>query len=163
MCWRNRYKIHNEAFIELGSGLGALLENSAPEYRRSVLVPLIVLGLVSRPGTSERSSCLTSFQHLKDFLLGSYISATADVIPNPSGGRPQDLDLCPVDKLDAYSVDSERERKESAPASSRGLALSTTEGNWNHMLERLRLDLRCKIRCHAPPSIIMSEQADFTC
>ncbi|KAH7073583.1 hypothetical protein BKA63DRAFT_36278 [Paraphoma chrysanthemicola] len=130
--WSRRYEIHNEAFAELSNSLFALSIVEDISYLRYALLPLVILALVSRPGSHERALCFSQFERFKQFM--AYESAG----PTPIGGSPLDFDIR-WDLLDAYSTEMEQFRGQDLVYLEPELRDSAPEWNWLHMLKRINL------------------------
>lgn len=136
--WNRRYEIHNKAFSDLHHSLVSLLEPGRKLYLRYAFLPLVILALASRSGSSERMICMRGFE---EFQASAKSQVTA---PSPIGGGPLSFDI-PWERLDAYSAEVEQERNSNVVFVEAQLHNSAPEWNWSSMLERIDLKLICKL------------------
>jgi hypothetical protein len=136
--WHRRYDIHNKALSELVSSVHALSAHEDPSYLRYVLIPLMILGLVSRPGSIEREVYLGQMDRFKQCMIQE-----STTMPNPVGGLPPTVNI-PWDLLDAYSMQMEQQNCDRAGFIFSGLHNTAPEWNWHYMLKRLNLTSICK-------------------
>ncbi|KAF2826500.1 hypothetical protein CC86DRAFT_406762 [Ophiobolus disseminans] len=123
--WHRRYNIHNEATAELFQSLSAISDCEDTSYLRYAALPLMVLALISQPGSVERNLCMVLLERFKAFM------ADQSVTSNPIGGSALDFDI-PWERLDAYSAEMERQRSEPQ-------LHSAPEWNWWFMLKHMNL------------------------
>jgi hypothetical protein len=135
--WHRRYDIHNEAMNELSRSLFVLSTLDDASYLRYALLPLIVLALVSRPGSSERALALSQFQRFNDVMKETRTAQT------PIGGSPLQLGI-PWDRLDAFSAETERHQQDDMINVESQLSNAAPEWNWWYMLKRIDLKQVCK-------------------
>jgi hypothetical protein len=135
--WQRQYNIHNEAFSELSRSLVGFTHHENTPYLRFALLPLTILALVSRPGSSERALCLDLFETFKNLM------AFDSAVPGPIGGAPLDFDI-PWDRLDAYSAEIEQQQLDSMVFVGSELQDSAPEWNWWGMLSRIDFEILCK-------------------
>lgn len=129
--WDDRYDIHAEAFSTLASDLLSLEPHIDPTILQSILVPVIILGLVSKSGSEERAIWATynaKWEGLLNFAQGGL-----DYGHNM--GSP-----IPWEKLDAYSEFIESMGTHSTEL----LKGSAPEWNWWDMLKHIDLELHCE-------------------
>ncbi|KAJ4347832.1 uncharacterized protein N0V89_009202 [Didymosphaeria variabile] len=126
--WDARYDIHAEAFSTLASTLTALQPHMEPLTLRCVLMPVMILSLVSRPNSEERSICAIYFAKLEEFMM----STSRDT--NDAKNTAYSI---PWEKLDAYSKAVETQRGDGTPS----MKGSAPEWNWWEMLNHIDLDL----------------------
>ncbi|KAF2471193.1 uncharacterized protein BDR25DRAFT_313817 [Lindgomyces ingoldianus] len=149
--WGNRYEIHNEAFSALSTSFFSLYENLDPVYLRYITLPLLILALVSRDGSAERTLCFSYFNKFKQFMVTNYPPRAPDAnpysreratrSPSPQGGEQLEFDV-PWDKLDAYSAAVEQGRQSGGyMQGDGGLTAGAPEWNWWDMLNTLKMDL----------------------
>jgi hypothetical protein len=137
--WNMRYDIHNEAFVSLVAALAALHDDGPPLGSRYVLMPVLILALVTRPGSKERDLCVS--------FINKFKSSMASVSLDPTGGEELDLNI-PWDKLDAYSDLVEKERRDSVGSAETLMPQSAPEWNWWDMLKHTDMNMSCK--CSLP-------------
>jgi hypothetical protein len=136
--WNRRYDIHNDAMSELFSSLSNLSTNQDASYLRYALIPLIILGLVSRPGSIERALYFAQMGRFQQCMVRKSIA-----MPNPVGGSLPKVNI-PWDQLDAYSRQMEQHQRDSAGFVFNGLRNAAPEWNWYHMLRHLNLTSICE-------------------
>jgi hypothetical protein len=136
--WHRRYEIHNDALSELVSSLSALSTHENSSYLRYVLIPLIVLALVSRPESTERALYLGQMESFQRSM-----AQESTKTPNPIGGLVPGGQI-PWDRLDAYSMDMEQQRRDSIGFGSTGLYNAAPEWNWYYMLKHINLTTICE-------------------
>ncbi|CAI6333989.1 unnamed protein product [Periconia digitata] len=130
--WNSRYKIHEEAFSSLFTSLMFLHDNTEPAYARYVLLPVFILGLVSRPGSKERALCLSYYARFE--------SSVNNPPTNIGGGEKLGLDI-PWEALDAYSEVISRGVTDIFLPEADTLVNSAPEWNWWDMLLSLDMNL----------------------
>jgi hypothetical protein len=135
--WHRRYDIHNEATAQLYQSLSTLTDYEDASYLRYALLPLMVLALISRPDSNERTLSLGLFERFKSSM--AYQGAT----PNPIGGSALDFDI-PWQKLDAYSTKMEQQRRDDVVFVESQLLNSAPEWNWWLMLKHMNLQTICE-------------------
>lgn len=128
--WETRYGIHMEAFSTLASTLSALELHLGPTSLGLVLVPVIILGLVSRANSEERELCM--------WYISKFLEPMANPSFGPTSGETLSFDI-PWEKLDEYNEAIENHR--GAEATMEG---SAPEWNWWDMLKHIDLNLSCK-------------------
>jgi hypothetical protein len=136
--WHRRYEIHNNALSELVSSLSALSTIEDNSYLRYVLLPLTVLGLVSRPGSLERALYLGQMESFQRSMVQE-----STTTPSPIGGLVPEGHI-PWDLLDAYSMEMEQQRRDSTGFGSIELDNAAPEWNWYYMLKRVNTISICK-------------------
>ncbi|KAF2729876.1 hypothetical protein EJ04DRAFT_58091 [Polyplosphaeria fusca] len=153
--WDKRYEIHDEAFSALYSNLFSIHDNLPPVCLRYIVLPIIILALVSRPGSSERTLCLSYFGKFKDFMETNYPpdspidaprSREQTQSPSPQGGENLEFDI-PWDRLDAYSEVVERQKQESIHSDDGVLTKGAPEWNWWDMLRNSQLSMIWPVTC----------------
>ncbi|KAF2183869.1 hypothetical protein K469DRAFT_710248 [Zopfia rhizophila CBS 207.26] len=146
--WPNRYEIHNEAFSALSTSFFTLFDYMDPIYLRYIVLPLIILALVSRPGSAERALCFSYFDKFKQFMAtkeppkstaDSSYSRERTTSPSPLAGEHLDFDI-PWEKLDAFSEATEHGRRNDIGQGFDKLTAGAPEWNWWDMLNHLKLD-----------------------
>jgi hypothetical protein len=135
--WQRQHDIHDGAWSELSSSLFALSEHSDALYLRYAMLPIMIMGLTSRPGSRERLVCLDCIRRFKE------ASSTGGAPSDPTVSSPLEFNI-PWDRLDAYSAEFEREQSERAAFFELPLYASAPEWNWQDMLERLDMKILCK-------------------
>jgi hypothetical protein len=135
--WYRRHDIHNDATNQLSRSLSTLSTLEDASYLRYALLPLVILALVSRPGSSERALALSQFQRFTDVTNETRLAQT------PIGGSPLKLDI-PWDRLDAFSAETERHKQDDMIHVESQLYNAAPEWNWWQMLKRINLEQVCK-------------------
>lgn len=128
--WETRYDIHMEAFSTLSSTLDALRPHLGPASFGLVLLPVIILGLVSRPSSEERELC--------QWYISKFLEPMASTSLSPTSDETLGFEI-PWEKLDAYAEIAEKQRGEEEAA----MEDSAPEWNWWDMLKHIDLDLSC--------------------
>jgi hypothetical protein len=136
--WHRRYEIHNDALSELVSSLSALSTHEDSSYLRYVLIPFIVLALVSQPGSTERALYLGQMESFQRSM-----AQESTKTPNPIGGLVPEAQI-PWDRLDAYSMEMEQQRRDSNGLGSTELYNAAPEWNWYYMLRHINLTTICE-------------------
>jgi hypothetical protein len=135
--WDRRYDIHNEAVSELVESLSNFRGIEDASFLRYVLIPLIILALVSRPGSAERTLCADLFEQFTNSM------AVKRSTLNPIGGPPLSLDI-PWERLDAYSAQVQQPRQDTEAEAEIRLRNAAPEWNWWYMLKEINLSNACK-------------------
>jgi hypothetical protein len=135
--WKRRYDIHNDAVSELYDSLAFLHTLDDASFLRYVMLPMVVLALVSLPGSHERALYGMLLQRFKD----SMSSLRRDT--NPIGGSSIDYDIS-WDALDGYSAEIKQQLRNSTGYVEPILKNAAPEWNWRHMLKRINLTSACK-------------------
>lgn len=135
--WSRRYQIHNEAISELCGNLTALVTYGHVSFLRHAILPLLVLSLVSRSRTFERTASIDLFVQFKRYM------ASMASTPTPIGGPQMELNV-PWGRLDAFSAEVEQQRFESMVYVEDELHNSAPEWNWRYMLQHTKIDTACK-------------------
>jgi hypothetical protein len=137
--WNRRYNIHNDALSELVSSLHALSAHEDASYLRYSLIPLMILGLVSRPGSIERELYFGQMDRFEQCM-----TQESTTMPNPIGGSPSAVNI-PWDLLDAYSMQMEQQHCDRTGFILSELHNTAPEWNWHHMLKHLNLTSICEL------------------
>ncbi|KAF2002571.1 hypothetical protein P154DRAFT_618624 [Amniculicola lignicola CBS 123094] len=138
--WETRYQIHDEAFLALTTSFYALYEDLNPASIRYLLLPIIVMGLVSRPNSGERELCFSFFRKFKDYMAKCSWDpnlAQGDCAADRVVGEELELDI-PWDKLDSYS---HLVQEINPDFDGTGLTLGAPEWNWWDMMRHVDLNL----------------------
>ena len=90
-----------EAFSTLASTLSALELHLGPTSLGLVLVPVIILGLVSRANSEERELCM--------WYISKFLEPMANPSFGPTSGETLSFDI-PWEKLDEYNEAIENHR-----------------------------------------------------
>jgi hypothetical protein len=135
--WHRRYEIHNDALAELSNSFRALAMLEDASFLRYAMVPVVVLALISRPGSDERALFNGLLERFKQAMASERAKQT------PIGGNPLDVDI-PWARLDAYSVEAEQQRYDSRFPIDDVLHNAAPEWNWYHMLKQVNLTTICK-------------------
>jgi hypothetical protein len=135
--WHRRYEIHNEAVSELSCSFSALSILQDASYLRYAFLPLVILALVSQPGSHERALSIAQFHRFNNSI--AHKRATS----NPIGGSPLDFDI-PWDRLDAYSAEIEQQRRDNVVFVEPQLYNAAPEWNWWYMLKQTKLTPICE-------------------
>jgi hypothetical protein len=135
--WHRRYDIHNEATEDLSRSFSALSTLEDALYLRYALLPLIILALISRPGSNERALALSQFQRFTD-VMNKIRTAQTSI-----GGFPLEFDI-PWDRLDSFSAEMEQHQHDDIVNVKSQLHNAAPEWNWWHMLKRIDLKQVCK-------------------
>jgi hypothetical protein len=136
--WHRRYEIHNNALTELVSSISALSTHENASYLRYVLIPLMILALVSRPGSMERALFLEQMERFQTSMAQENTAS-----PNPIGGSLPEIYI-PWDQLDAYSLEMNQRQSEGIPFSFSKLYNTAPEWNWYYMLKHINLTSICE-------------------
>lgn len=127
--WETRYGIHTEAFSKLASTLSALELHLDSTSLGLVLVPVIILGLVSRANSEERELCM--------WYISKFLEPMANPSFGPTSGETLSFDIS-WENLDEYNEAIENYR--GAEVTMEG---SAPEWNWWDMLKHIDLNLSC--------------------
>ncbi|KAF2267582.1 hypothetical protein CC78DRAFT_541535 [Lojkania enalia] len=138
--WSQRYKIHDDAFSALSSSLFALHDMLDPVCVRFIVLPLLMLGLVSRPNSPERALCFSFFAKYKENMAATHARQKARTPPCPQGGEELQFDI-PWDRLDAYSQAIEQRHQAMLVGEGEGPSQGAPEWNWWDMLNNTQLNL----------------------
>ncbi|KAL5121521.1 hypothetical protein ACEQ8H_000593 [Pleosporales sp. CAS-2024a] len=118
--------------MELRDSCQSLQHLEDSSFLRYALMPLIVLALISLPGSKERALYNALFQQFKDAMA----SKKSDWIPN--GGAPIDFTI-DWDLLDNYSAEVDHQLRGSVAYLGSPLIDAAPEWNWRYMLQKIDL------------------------
>ncbi|PVH98040.1 hypothetical protein DM02DRAFT_673662 [Periconia macrospinosa] len=128
--WHSRYEMHDEAFSNLYTALAYLHDNTEPLYARYLILPIMVIGLVSRPDSKERTLCLSYSAKFEEFISGAANGINA--------GNKLNFSI-PWEALDVYSEMAIRDSREVVSPELEPMLESAPEWNWWDMLKALDL------------------------
>jgi hypothetical protein len=135
--WDRRYEIHNNAVLELFESLSALRGLEDASFLRYALIPVTILALVSRPGSTERTLCVNLFEQFTNSMAAKRTTL------NPIGGPPLSLDI-PWQRLDSYSAQVQQQRQDTSGDAEIRLRNAAPEWNWWYMLKEVDFSCACK-------------------
>lgn len=147
--WQRQYDIYNRAWAELFDSLFVLSGHAESLYLSYAMMPIVIMGLASRPGSRERGLCLDCFRQFKD------AASSGGTTLDPTFGSPLEFDI-PWDRLDAFSAEYERERSDNAVFEP-PLNGSAPDWNWRDMLLRMDVKMLCKYMVTRPGPLYFFE------
>lgn len=143
--WNDRYKLHDEAFTLLSESFSTLHDRMEGMCLRNILVPLLILALVSRRGSSERELCHSYFQKFHQYMAENHPPEPSSYFGSAKGPQGTQMEFnVPWEKLDAYSDAIEGQLGNSLAIGIPGLTKGATEWNWWDMLNHLKMELICE-------------------